>query len=222
MGAGSKPGHALRIGWLVEPGFGPIAPDVATTVAAAAKAFADLGFQVEPIRIPALEENNGLDLYTKLHIVETKPVIAQVTEGRPDETFKYAARILATPDPSPADYIAASQAVERLRSGFAAYFQRYDALLCPVTPVPAPQHDLSELVINGETVMARHILRATVPFNLTGLPALSMRFGTSSDDLPVGVQLVSRWLAEAMVLHLAACLESVSGVAGLRPNLRRG
>jgi len=220
VGAEPKPAHELRIGWLVEPGFGPIALDVAATVAAAANAFADLGFHVEPVRIPVLEENNGIDLYTKLHILETKPAIAQVTEGHPDETFKYAARILATPDPSPAGYILAAQAVERLRSGFAAYFQRYDALLCPVTPVPAPAHDLPELVINGETVTARHILRATVPFNLTGLPALSMRFGTSSDGLPVGVQLVSRWLAERTVLHFAARLESMSSVVELRPGLR--
>jgi aspartyl-tRNA(Asn)/glutamyl-tRNA(Gln) amidotransferase subunit A len=212
-----KPAHEVRIGWLVEPGFGPIAPEVAVTVAAAAKAFADLGFQVEPVRIPALEENNGLDLYTRLHILETKPVMARVTEGRANEIFKYAARILATPDPSLAEYIAASQAIERLRGGFAAYFQRYDALLCPVTPAPAPPHDLSELVINGHRVAARHILRATVPFNLTGLPALSMRFGASSDGLPIGVQIVSQWLAEPTVLDLAARLESVSGVAGLRP-----
>jgi aspartyl-tRNA(Asn)/glutamyl-tRNA(Gln) amidotransferase subunit A len=218
----SKQVHELRIGWLVEPGFGPIAPDVAATVAAAAKAFADLGFPVELVRIPPLEQNDGLDLYAKLSVLETKPVMARVTEGRPDETFKFASRVLATPDPRPADYIAASQAVERLRSGFAAYFQQYDALICPVTPVPAPPHDLSELVINGETVAARHILRATVPFNLTGLPALSMRFGTSSDGLPVGVQIVSRWLAESTVLHLATLLESVSSVAGLRPDLRHG
>jgi aspartyl-tRNA(Asn)/glutamyl-tRNA(Gln) amidotransferase subunit A len=221
-GAESKPAHEFRVGWLVEPGFGPIAPNVAATVAAAAKAFADLRFQVELVRISALEENNGLDLYSRLHILETKLVMARVTEGRPDETFKFASRILATPDPSPADYIAASQAVEHLRSGFAGYFQQYDALLCPVTPVPAPPHDLSELVINGETVTARHILRATVPFNLTGLPALSIRFGTSSDGLPIGVQIVSRWLAEPTVLHLAARLEAASNVARLRPDLRHG
>ena len=99
----------------------------------------------------------------------------------------------------------------------------------PASPAPATGRAgatagaaVSELVINGETVAARHILRATVPFNLTGLPALSMRFGTSSDGLPIGVQIVSRWLAEPTVLHLAARLESVSSVAGLHPDLPYG
>ena len=88
--------------------------------------------------------------------------------------------------------------------------------------MPAPPHDLLEMVINGKTLAARHILRATVPFNLTGLPVLSMQFAISSDGLPVGVQIVSGWLAKPTVLHVAARLQSVSSVAGLRPDLRYG
>jgi aspartyl-tRNA(Asn)/glutamyl-tRNA(Gln) amidotransferase subunit A len=221
-GIGQNTDRELRIGWLVEPGFGAIDPEVAATVASAAKAFSSLGYLVEPVRIPVLEENNGLEIYSKLHVLETKPVFEQATAGRVGEVFKFASRILATPDPSAKDYIAASQAVEQLKSGFAAYFQRYDALLCPVTPLPAPPHDLAEYVVNCETVTARHILRATVPFNLTGLPALSMRFGTGADGLPIGVQIVSRWLAESTVLQLAARLETASSVAGLHPDLRHG
>ena len=218
-GVGSRPGQSLRIGWLVEPGFGPVDPDVAGTVARAAQAFASLGSQVEPVRIPALEENNGIDLYSRLHVLETKPVFAETVAGHEGKVFKYAARILAMPDPSAGDYIAANQAVERLKSGFAAYFQHYDALLCPVTPLPAPPHDRSHYVVNGETVTARHILRATVPFNLTGLPALSMRYGTSAEGLPIGVQIVARWFAESTVLHLASSLEAVSDVRDLSPSL---
>ena len=59
----------------------------------------------------------------------------------------------------------------------------------------------------------------TVPFNITGLPALTMRFGTSSNGLPIGIQLAARWHAESTVLHLASLLESVSGVRDLHPDI---
>jgi aspartyl-tRNA(Asn)/glutamyl-tRNA(Gln) amidotransferase subunit A len=130
-----------------------------------------------------------------------------------------AASVLGTPDTAPSEYVTAEQAIERLKDAFTGYFQKYDALLCPVTPWPAPPHGLPEYVINGFRVPSRHIMRATVPFNLTGLPAISLRFGTSSDGLPVGVQLVSRWFAESTILHLASLLESVSTVRDLHPIL---
>ena len=41
----------LRVGWLVEPGFGPIDREVAATVQAAAEALKGLGHFVEPVRI---------------------------------------------------------------------------------------------------------------------------------------------------------------------------
>jgi aspartyl-tRNA(Asn)/glutamyl-tRNA(Gln) amidotransferase subunit A len=109
--------------------------------------------------------------------------------------------------------------VERLRDDFAQFFRTYDIFLCPVTPIHAPPHALSEYMINGVTVPAWNMVRATVPFNLTGLPALSMRFGTSDDNLPVGVQLVSRWYNEPTVLYAAALLESLSRVRDLHPEI---
>lgn len=86
-------------------------------------------------------------------------------------------------------------------------------------PLPAHAHGLSELVINGQKVPATFIQNATVPLNVTGLPGLSIRFGTSHDGLPIGVQLVGNWWAESTVLHLAALLESVSPVLDLHPAL---
>ena len=47
--------------------------------------------------------------------------------------------MLAMPDTSMKDYIDAEQAAERLRDGFADYFQRYDALLTPGAADPGPQ-----------------------------------------------------------------------------------
>jgi aspartyl-tRNA(Asn)/glutamyl-tRNA(Gln) amidotransferase subunit A len=219
-GVGTSPGRPLRVGWLVEPGFGPIDSEVAATVQAATEALKGGGCVVEPVRIPALEQDNALDVFYRLHVMELKPAFLEATAGRNEnELFKIAKAMLATPVTALDDFVLAEQAAERLKDGFAEYFKGYDALLCPVLPIPAHEHGASEFVINGRTVPAKHIQSATVPFNVTGLPGLSIRFGTSRDGLPIGVQLVSSWLAESTLLHLASLLETASPVRDLHPNI---
>ena len=219
-GGGPSPDRPLRIGWLVEPGFGPIDPEVAATVRAAAEALAGTGAIVEPVRIPALEQENAVEIFWKIHVMEVKPAFAEVAAGHEDQLYRMAKNMLAERDTSMADYVRMEQATERLRDGFAAYFQRYDALLCPVLPVPAHAHGATEFNIAGRRVPAgQHSLTATVPLNVTGLPGLSLRFGTSGDGLPIGVQLVSSWFAESTILHLGAALEAVSPVRDLRPEI---
>jgi aspartyl-tRNA(Asn)/glutamyl-tRNA(Gln) amidotransferase subunit A len=151
--------------------------------------------------------------------MESRPEFAKVTAGHEAQIFRHARFILDAPDTPMADFIAAGQTVERLRDSFADYFQRYDVLLCPATPFPATRHGLNDLVVDGQTVSAFHVMSATSPFSLTGMPALSMRFGTSRDGLPIGVQIVSSWLAESTVLNVASRLEQASPVRDLRPEL---
>jgi aspartyl-tRNA(Asn)/glutamyl-tRNA(Gln) amidotransferase subunit A len=220
--AGVDPSSArpMRVGWLVEPGFGPIDPEVAATVRAAAEALKGAGCVVEQVRIPALERDFALDVFNRLHVMEMKPAFAEVTAGRgDDELYIMAKTMLATPDTSMADYLEAEQAAERLRDGFAGYFQRYDALLTPVQPIPAQKHGASEFTINGQTVDATYLQGSTVPLNVTGLPGLTIRFGTSRDGMPIGVQLVSSWLAESTILQLASLLETASPVRDLHPDI---
>jgi len=52
-----------------------------------------------------------------------------------------------------------------------------------------------------------------------GLPALSVPFTFSSEQLPINVQLVSRWLDEAKILRLGLLIEARNKVNHRRPNL---
>ena len=219
-GVGSSPDRPVRVGWLVEPGFGPIDPQIAATVRAAADALAGLGCVVEAAHIPALERDFALDVFNRLHVMEMKPAFLEAVAGHPDEEIYTMARTMSRlPETSIEDYVKAEQAAERLRDGFADFFQRYDALITPVQPIPAYEHGAARFVINGRTVGATYLQGATVPLNVTGLPGLTIRFGTSADAMPINVQLVASWQAESTLLHLGALLESVSPVSDLHPVL---
>ena len=108
-------------------------------------------------------------------------------------------------------YQAAVADCELLRQDTARLFAAYDLLLCPTTPLPAHPHDSAKLDIDGREVVGRNALRATIPFDLTGSPAVSTPFGRSSDGLPIGVQIVGRHLDEETVLRAAAALEATVG-----------
>jgi aspartyl-tRNA(Asn)/glutamyl-tRNA(Gln) amidotransferase subunit A len=219
-GMGRQPFRQLRVGWMVGPGFGPVDPEVAATVKAAADALSNIGLSVEHVGIPALEKDFALDVFNRLHVMEMKPAFREATAGRrDDELYKMAKTMLSLPDTSMEDYIEAEQAAERLRDGYADYFSRYDALITHVLPIPAHKHGVEKFVIDGQTVDATYLQGATVPLNVTGLPGVSMRFGTSSEGLPINVQIVGKWQAESTILHVASLLESISPTRGLRPQL---
>jgi len=81
---------------------------------------------------------------------------------------------------------------------------------------------VENLIIDGQTVSPFNVMSATAPFNVTGLPGLSMPFASSHEGLPIGVQLVSTWHAESTILHLASLLERESPMNGLHPKFEGG
>jgi aspartyl-tRNA(Asn)/glutamyl-tRNA(Gln) amidotransferase subunit A len=212
-------GNPIRVGWLVEPGFGPVDLEVAAAVAAAADLLKDAGCEVEAVRIPALEQNNYFDPAILLYGGELGRYVRRFVRDREAELHFIGKIYVSSPDPSLADYIDAEIKTDQLKSAFAGYFQKYDVLLCPVIPFTAPPPGLEEYVVNGEKVPSTHMMRATVPFNLAGLPALSVPFSFSSEQLPINVQLVSKWFDEATILRLGQLIESATGAHNRHPNL---
>ncbi|MCB8882639.1 amidase [Acidisoma cellulosilytica] len=206
----------LRVGWLTDF-FGPLDPEVAKTVKEAAKALSVAGCQVEEVSLPILKETDGVTIFWKLQQMETRSVFEKVTAGHEDQVFNHVKAIFGTPDTSIEDFVAGEQIMERLRDTFAEYFQRYDVLLCPVTPFPATKHGLDDVVIDGQAFSPFQVMNATAIFSLTGNPAMTLRFGTSRDGLPIGVQIVSSWFAESTMFAAALRLEEVSPVRDLHP-----
>ena len=205
-------GKPIRVGYMARRGFGPVDPEVADAVEDAARLLARMGHHVEEASIVTLEGNDFVGIGVTLTSAEMLPEFRKMVAGREEELFFVAARIAKMPDPHLKDYMSALALVQQLRSDFVQYFERHDVLLCPVIPFTAPPHRLQEYVVNGQKIASTQIKRATVPFNLTGLPALSVPFRMSTERLPINVQVVSRWLDEATALRLGALIESANSM----------
>jgi aspartyl-tRNA(Asn)/glutamyl-tRNA(Gln) amidotransferase subunit A len=214
---GGLAGQPIRVGWVSDAAFAPVDPEITAAVAAAARQLADLGCAVEEVTLPFL--GNPFGTLATLVYGEIVPSIKALASGRESELHAVGAGIVGTPDPSFGDFAAAHAKVEALRSAFAGFFQKYDVLLTPVTPMTATPHGAKELVVNGVKAPWTHVMAATSPFNMTGLPALSVPYALSSEELPIGIQLVAKWLDEATILRLGAMLERRGGLGDRHPNI---
>lgn len=104
-----------------------------------------------------------------------------------------------------ADYILARRTQAEVKKKFEQFFENYDFLLTPTTPIAAPTiegHDAVE--------QAGRLTRFTAPFNLAGLPALSLPCGFTKSGLPIGLQIVSRAWGEFKVLNAGFAYEQAT------------
>jgi len=103
------------------------------------------------------------------------------------------------------EYILARRTQAEVRKRCELFFEAYDLLIVPTTPIAAPTiegHDAVE--------QAGRLTRFTAPFNLTGLPALSIPCGFTGEGLPIGLQIVSRAWADAKALNAGYAFEQAT------------
>lgn len=104
------------------------------------------------------------------------------------------------------------------------WFEKYDLILTPTCsrlPLPVGHRALQPIVVAGHD--AGDMRQSWVPylnlFNLTGHPAVSIPCGFAPNGLPVGLQIVGRWYADADVLSAAAAFESAAPFAKRSPSV---
>jgi aspartyl-tRNA(Asn)/glutamyl-tRNA(Gln) amidotransferase subunit A len=112
------------------------------------------------------------------------------------------------------EYVMARRTQAEGRRRFEMFFEKFDVLLLPTTPVPAPLIDETRAI-----EASRQLTRFTSSFNLTGLPALSVPCGFTETGLPIGMQIISKHWAEAKVLEAGHAFEQATEWHGRRPNI---
>ena len=103
------------------------------------------------------------------------------------------------------DYALARHTQTQVRREFERFFEKYDVLLTPTTPSAAPLRAGTDAIETG-----RLLTRFTAPYNLTGLPAMSVPCGFTLDGLPIGLQIAGPAWSEARVLRAGHAYEQAT------------
>jgi len=180
-------------------------PDVRELVEAAVTRLANLGFDLVEIDIPELDLADAAlgDVVLKEALDVHRTRLATDAGGYGPGTL---ALLRAAEEIDDERYRRALADMARVAEGFQRALAMVDVLAGPAVAYPAPAEDPPFGAPEGEVEA-----RFTGPYNLAGLPALSVPCGTVEDYLPVGMQLGSAAGAEALLLSVSAAFEEGDG-----------
>jgi aspartyl-tRNA(Asn)/glutamyl-tRNA(Gln) amidotransferase subunit A len=119
---------------------------------------------------------------------------------------------------SAVDYLKAEQLRHVLMADMARVLETVDAIVGPTLPLTAWPTDVETMEIAGSTESPLAASwRLTYPYNLAGLPAISLPCGFDPDGLPIGLQIAARPFDEMTVLRVAHAYERGHAWRDARP-----
>ena len=180
--------------------------EVLQAVQKAAQVFEDLGARVEHVPFPYAHDAamaNGLMTPADAAAFHHQR-LSENPQGFGLDVLK---RLQTGAAYTSTEYSLARRMQTILRCKFNEFFNEYDLLLTPTTPITAPTRGSTDAVER-----ARLLTRFTAPFNLTGLPALSIPCGWSKDKMPIGLQMVGKAWAESKIILAGELYEQVRGL----------
>jgi len=180
--------------------FDDIDPEVDAAVRAAVAVLASLGASVTELALPRadlISAQRAILLtdaaaYHREHLRERAADIGAdvLTRLRTGQTF------------TGTDYAQARRDQGELRREWLAVLREHDVILSPTTPIAAPPREGQDAVAAAQRLTAN-----TAPFNLTGLPAVSIPCGFTQAGLPIGLQLAAGPWRERFLLRVARAYE---------------
>ncbi len=190
--------------------FDQLHPEVEAAVRKAISVLGDLGAELRPITVPDIEEFNSIARLILL--AEGSSVHEKRLRDRREDfgedvraLFDQGRFVRAT------DYLNAQRRRRALLDGFNELLGEVDAIVTPTISVPPAKIGQDTLVVSGVEHNVRlattRIVRA---LNLTGLPLLSVPCGLTSENLPIGLQIIGGLWDEAGILEIGHAYEQAT------------
>ena len=132
----------------------------------------------------------------------------------PADSMEFAAMHWRGRSLSHRDWLRLDEVRSKLRRQWAAFFERWDLLICPVATTPAFRHNQSGwrwermIPVNGAEQPSTTSLFWAGYTNLCGLPATAVPLGLSPEGLPIGAQVCGPVFADPVCLRFARWLEA--------------
>jgi len=189
-----------------------ISPEVIAGVDAAVQDLARLGATIEEITLPDYELFNACGRV--ILTAEAYAVHEEDLKTRPLDYGRFTyQRMMPGAMLSAADLIQALRMRRELADVVARVLETHDAIVTANALAPAIRLDAFPPDATMRT--PGH----TIPFNVTGHPALAIPTGFAASGLPIGLQIVGRPFDEPTVLRIGAAYEAVAQSTGKRPQL---
>ncbi len=190
----------VRIGLPKRYFFENLQPEIERAVLAVATTLERAGARLIDMVVPSAEQAQ-----TNIHICMARADMADIhrdeMECRPDAIgLQVLRRLRLGLDVSGRDYAAARRWLAQWRRDLREMFKDVDLLLTPTTPIVAPLREASADMVETTQALARF----TVGIGCAGLPALTLPCGFGEAGMPIGAQLVAKWLDEALLFR-AGC-----------------
>jgi aspartyl-tRNA(Asn)/glutamyl-tRNA(Gln) amidotransferase subunit A len=215
----AKPGAhllpKLRIGVAREFFFDNLDPEIADAIEKAIELFRELHAEMRDVK---LEVSTDRTLASAEAYAYHEPFVARSPELYQPATL---GRIQSGAGISEADALRAGRELQAIRHAICKIFDDVDVLLTPTAPIPPPA--IADLREHPEDLRPQELimLRNTRPFNVWGIPAISVPCGFTKDGLPIGLQLAAAPWREDVLLQVAYAYEQTTEWHNEMPDLPR-
>jgi aspartyl-tRNA(Asn)/glutamyl-tRNA(Gln) amidotransferase subunit A len=175
--------------------------------AAVEQALVVIGTQVAEIREVRIEVSSDRTVQAAESYAYHADNVARTPELYQPETLR---RIRSGANISAAEYIQRRRELDQERRCAHDIFGEVDLLVTPTMPIPAPA--IADLKKDPAALRPAELalLRNTRPFNVWGLPAISVPCGFTKSGLPIGLQIAGPHWREDLVLRLAHAYEQAT------------